>query len=262
MEKEMGITQRLWAGAALLTLAVTISFAQGPRAGNGPGAGQGYGVGQPAIDVAKQEVIEGVVTAVNIGFGAQYPSIEINKKQIKIAPVWFLLENDFELKEKDQVRVIAAPSTATADAYLHALSIRNLLTGGEIKLRDDYGVPLWVRGRGRGANPGGQGYGVMTGGCIDPATIKEITGTVDKVTMGAGIRQPTLIIKTGSGEIVTVRIGPERVLLEADFELNPGEQVKARVATASCSNELVALQLTNQAGQTVKLRNDDGSRAW
>ena len=250
-------------------LGLAMSFGQGPQAGGGGGFGQGQGngqrngngTGQPGVDVNQQVVVEGEVTLVNIGFGVRYPSIEINGTQIKIAPVWFLLEYDFEIQEKDWLSVIAAPSTATADAYLHALSIRNDTTGKEITLRDVAGTPLWIRARGQMGNREPLGAGAMNGGCVDPATIDVITGIVDQVTIGAGIRQPTLVINV-SGQLVNVKIGPARLLLANDFELNAGEQVTAKVATAARTNELVALELTNKDGKTVTLRNDDGAPAW
>ncbi len=73
---------------------------------------------------------------------------------------------------------------------------------------------------------------------------------------------PVLILKTQDGKLITLKIGPERILFDHDFELKPGETVTARFGVAACSEEYVALQLTNAAGKTVVLRNDDGTAAW
>ncbi|MCP5113400.1 MAG: hypothetical protein GY953_21410 [bacterium] len=247
-------------------------YGQGQGAGNGRQNGNGNGTGQPQLDLNQQSVVEGEITVVNIGFGAQYPSIQVNNITIKIAPSWFLLENDFELAENDLVRVLAAPSTAATDPYLHALSIVKTTTGEEILLRDETGRPLWIGGRGQGQRRGpGQGQaqqprdprgnGAQNGGCVDPTTIQTVNGVIEQVTLGAGIRQPTLAVNV-DGQIVSVKIGPARVLLAADFELKAGDPITVRFATAACTGELVALDLTNKAGVTLKLRNDDGSRAW
>ena len=78
--------------------------------------------------------------------------------------------------------------------------------------------------------------------------------------MGVGIQMPSLTVKTPDGTLVAMRIGPERILLAADFELKPGELVTATYAT--CLRENVALQLTNSSGVTVVLRNPDGTPVW
>jgi hypothetical protein len=72
---------------------------------------------------------------------------------------------------------------------------------------------------------------------------------------------PTLVLKT-DGKLLTLKIGPERILLGADFELNPGQSVTVRYAQATCTDEYLALQITNSAGVTVTLRGDDGTPAW
>ena len=243
-------------------------FGQGQGTGNGRQGRNGNGTGQPQLDLTQQTVVEGEVAAVNIGFGAQYPSIQVQGTTIKIAPAWFLLENDFELAEKDLVRVVAAPSTAATDPYLHALSIIKTVSGEEILLRDESGIPLWTGGRGARQGPGQgrqqrdpRGNGPQNGGCVDPATIHTANGVIEQVTLAAGIQQPTLSVNA-DGQLISIKIGPARVLLAADFELKAGDPITIRFATAACTGELVALDLTNKDGVTIKLRNDDGSRAW
>lgn len=243
-------------------------FGQGQGAANGRQSRNGAGTGQPQLDLTQQTVIEGEVSGVNIGFGAQYPSIEVQGTNIKVAPAWFLLENDFELAEKDLVRVVAAPSTSVTDPYLHALSIIKTVSGEEILLRDETGLPLWTGGHAGRRGPGQgtrqrdpRGNGAQNGGCVDPATIQTATGVIEQVTLTAGIQQPTLSVNA-NGQLISVKIGPARVLLAADFELKAGDPITIRFATATCTGELVALDLTNKDGVTIKLRNDDGSRAW
>jgi len=241
--------------AILLAAGAAALLAQGPR---GP-QGSGRTEQQAALDMNKQFVVEGAVTAVHIAYGAQYPSIEVNKTQVKIAPVWFLLENDFEIKTGDKLRIVAAPSTLPSDPYPHAIEILNTVSNKKITLRDADGTPEWARARARGSNGSGN---QSQGGCIDPASVQVITGNVDKVTMGAGIEMPTLVLKTQDGKLASIKIGPERTLLENDFEIHAGETVTAKVALATCSEELVALELTNAAGRTVVLRDSTGAPNW
>ena len=230
------------------------AYAQGQRGGrngapmNGPAN---------ALNMAGVLTINGAISSVDIGIGTRYPSITVDRKVIKVAPVWYLLENDFELKAGDQVTVAAAPSSNTADSYLYAIEI--VKGSQKIALRNSSGVPLWSgMNGGRGGNEGAP----RSGGSIDPSSIATVKGTVASISAGAGIQTPTLVVKAGDGTLVSLRIGPERILLEADFELNPGEAVDARYAVSTCSGENVALQLTNATGVTITLRNDDGSIHW
>ena len=211
--------------------------------------------------MAKATAITGAVSAVSIAYGAQYPSITVGNQVIKIAPVWYLLDQDFEIKAGDQVSVLAAPSLVPNDSYWYAIEITNTVTKAKVALRDAAGVPLWTGGK--GPRDGPNGPAAATGiGCIDPATIATVTGVVDKVSMGVGIQMPALTVKSADGKLISMKIGPERVLLEADFELAAGDKVTAKYALAACSEEFIALALTNAAGVTLTLRNDDGTPAW
>ncbi len=251
------MNNRLMALAAAVTLAASV-WAQGPRGGRGAGVGPNAARGA-GLDMTKQTTVQGVVTAVNISWGTQYPSIEIDKTAVKIAPVWFLLENDFEIAVADALRVTAAPAL-TSDPYLHAIAIENTRTGKTITLRDGQGLPEWGGGRGRQFQREDR---PRTGnGCLDLAAAVTVAGVIDKVTLGMGIRMPSVVVKTADGKLVTIVIGPERVLLENDFELNPGEWVSILAAPCAYRDELVALSITNAAGLTLKLREEDGTPAW
>jgi hypothetical protein len=69
-------------------------------------------------------------------------------------------------------------------------------------------------------------------------------------------------VKTTAGALVSMKLGPERALLASDFELKAGDAVSAKYAHETCTDENVALQLTNSAGVTVTLRNSDGTPNW
>ena len=239
----------------LLTVAALgMSWAQGRQ---GPPAWAGQGARQPSIDMSKQKTVEGTVTAVNISYGAQYPAITIGQTPVKVAPVWFMLEKDFEIAVGEKLSVTAAPSTLASDPYLHAIEITKA-SGAKLALRDASGFPLWLA---RGGSGQGTANTAPGGGCIDPASIASVAGTVESVNAGLGIQQPALVIKTTDGKLVSVKIGPERLLLDNDFELNKGDAISAKIALATCSNEYVALAITTAKGVLV-LRNDDGTPAW
>lgn len=245
----------------LLLAGAVVAPAQGRRGPQAPVTPQYSGLNMAAV-----QVIQGTVAEVDVALGAQYPSIVINKAQIKLAPAWYLLDNDIEIRTGDSLKVTVAPSANTADTYLYAID----LTKGAafLKLRDSQGLPLWTGGPRMGARQGGvvgNGPGNGTGecqGCLDAASIATVTGTVEKVTAGLGIQFPTLVLKTPDNKLLTIRIGPERVLLAADFEIAAGQKLTVKYAVSTCREELVALALTDSSGREVVLRESDGAPSW
>jgi len=244
--------------------AVAVTLGQGPQANGGGqgqfgGHGRGHGAGQPQLEMATLQEISGAVTAVNLGAGTQYPSIEVGGKLIRVAPIWFLLENDFEISRGDQVVVGAVLSTSMTDPYLHAVWIRNETTEKQIQLRGEAGSAGWARRRGGFAIQEPQGNRLVRGGCGFSA-IETVSGAVLEVSVGAGIRQPNVILQTLAGP-VSVKVGPSRVLLENEFQIAVGDTLTVVYGVSTCTDEKVALQLTN-GDVTITLRNEDGSPAW
>lgn len=257
---------RFFAFAIAMAAVATLASAQGPK---------GKQTGPNPLDLSRVQTVEGPVTLLDLGYGVQYPSLVVNNLKIKIAPVWFFLDHDFEIGTGDQLRISAAPSTTPGDSYLYALEITRAATGDKITLRDSTGQPLWFAANRRGGNGsggnGGSGNGSGSGNpnpvspgngssCIDPASAATASGTVDSVTAGVGIRQPVVVLKAGT-TLLTIRIGPERVLLDSGFEIKTGATLTIRYASAS-TGELVALTITDASGATLTLRNPDGTPAW
>ncbi|MDE3167258.1 MAG: hypothetical protein KGN36_15760 [Acidobacteriota bacterium] len=242
-----------------LTLIAAFS---GMAAAQGPGYGRGKMAGSSALDLSRTQTIAGTVTAVNLGYGFEYPSITVNQKQIKLAPVWYLLDKGFEVKAGDSVTALAAPSTLATDSYLYAIQITNATNRLSLTLRDTAGVPLWSAAAGQGMRGGhGSPNGPMsTGAGCDASTIASASGTIVSVTMGAGIQMPSLTLKTAAGDLLVVKLGPERLLAAADLELKPGDSISVKYAECP-TGELIALSFTF-SGQTVTLREDDCRPAW
>lgn len=213
----------------------------------------------PYVNMAAVQTVEGAIASVNLAYGGQNPSIEVAKRQIKIAPVWFFLARDFELRVGDPVRAEAAPSRNSTDPYLYAIRITNTATNDRIALRDSAGLPLWSGFQGSSAQAGGSGGGSA---CVDANSIVTVSGTIDGVTYGPGIQFPTLTLQVATGELAPIQIGPEHVLLAADLELKSGQRISARVAHSVCRDEWLALDLTLEDGRTIMLRTDDFRRAW
>lgn len=216
---------------------------------------QGYGGGGPGLNMTRLQTVTGTVSAVRLAYGAEYPTVTVQQVTIKTAPVWYFLNHDFELKAGDVVRIVAAASRGGRDSYLHAIEISNNTTGTTLRLRDDTGLPLWsgTQGGGNRVSPGG--------GCPCATTTATASGIVESVTAAAGIQMPTLVLKTADGQLLSIKIGPERVLLAADFELKAGDAVTV-LYTTDCQGEYLALQITNAAGVTVVLRDSLGRPAW
>lgn len=243
----------------LITLMLSASamlLAQGPRGPQPDGAPSRPGFG---LDMTKLETIEGAVTAMSIGYGAQYPSIQVNQKTVKVAPVWFLLEKNFEIKVGDKLKITAAPSLQAKDPYLCAINLTNLDSGASLALRDANGVPLWISP----AMAPGNGFHepqMASAPACGVTSTATASGVVDQVTAGIGIQMPTLVLKTNAGAI-TLKLGPERLLQAADFEINAGDSLTVKYAV-TCTGETVALVLTNSTGGQLVLRHDDGTPAW
>lgn len=240
----------------ILAIAGTACFAQGPR---GPQRQNSASHTVTVMDMAKVRTVTGTVAAIHIGYGMQYPSVTVAQNMIKAAPAWFLQEQGFEIKVGDQVSISAVPSLVSNDPYLYAIDITNTASKTKVVLRDSAGIPLWS---GYGGSEVHSGPSRSGAGCLDAASILTVTGVVEKVSMGVGLQMPSLVIKTSAGTWVSMKLGPERILLATDFELKAGEQVTAMYALEVCSDENVALQLTNSAGLTVALRNQDGTPNW
>ncbi|WP_321473340.1 hypothetical protein [uncultured Paludibaculum sp.] len=237
--------------AALLTAPFT--FAQGKGTPASPGQRA-----NPGLNMAMQQTIEGTISSVQITYGVQYPSIVLDQTSIKVAPIWYLLENDFELAAGEAVGVLAAPSSTAGDPYLYAVAVTKTASGAKITLRNEAGVPLWL---GTARSGGNAAVPRIAGNCIDPASINTVSGTIESVTIGIGIQQPVLVLKT-NGTLMAFKLGPERLLLDIDLELKTGSELTVRYATATCCDEYLALQLTDATGNTTVLRNDDGTPAW
>lgn len=216
---------------------------------------KGTGRASLPLNMTAVQTVTGAVTAVNLGYGAQYPSITVNQIQIKVAPVWYLLDQGFEVKTGDTVSVVAAPSTVHSDVYLFAIEITNAASNLRIVLRDAAGVPLW-------SGSGNVNGSKAAGGCVEASTIATVSGTIIQLNQGVGIQMPTLTLKTSDGSVLLLKLGPERVLLAADVELAVGDRITVKYARLSCTDELVVLSLTTASGQTLVLRNDDGTPAW
>ncbi|MCZ2151098.1 MAG: hypothetical protein LC126_25400 [Bryobacterales bacterium] len=240
---------------SLLSIAPAVlaaaAFAQGGP--HGPPVSRGN-----VLDMAKLQTIEGKITTIDIAYGVQYPSIVVAQQQIKVAPVWFFLENDFELSIGQAVKVTVAPSPRATDPYLYAIKIE--AGNASLLLRDTAtGVPLWsMRMYGGPSTPPQVSAGT---GCVDPQSLTLVAGVIDKLSAGLGIQFPSMVLQTDRG-LITLKLAPERILMAADLELSPGSRVTVKYGFETCTGEYLALQITDQAGRTVILRNDDGSPAW
>jgi len=253
---------------AALAMAAALFAQNGPKGPQmGPGQNQQPAVPMHSLDLAAVVTIAGPITTVNVALGVQHPSIVVDGKTIELAPAWWLLEKGLELKEGDKVEVIAAPCLDPDKPWLFAIKVINVTTGTTRSLRDENGVPLWVTrgGKGQMQGPGsrsGQGNGpAECSGCFDPASLATTTGTVESVNAGFGIQMPVLTLKT-TGGLLTLKIGPERILLESGFTIKAGDTLTVKYGQSICTDELIAVSLTNNDGVTVILRDDSGRIVW
>ena len=289
----MNVFQRIGKPIPVFLLSAVLAFAQGqgpgtPGGNPNPGSGGNPGTTPPGqtnptpsagrvnYDPAAVLTIDGVVTAVNIyQHELEYPSIVVSTSAIgevviKLAPLWLLLENDFEVQVGDTVKILALPCNLVSPATYYALSITVIdpLTQeivSSITLRDPSGFPLWT-GRAQtptsATSPTGARTCAAKGNCLEVMAIGQITGVVDSVIPGQGIAQSRLLLRLQDGKYFGVDIGPARHMLGQDFELRAGETVMLRFGTLRRSRHHVALQLGYGSGYQVTLRKETGAPAW
>jgi hypothetical protein len=219
--------------------------------------GRGVRARTPAgnLNLTSAQSIEGPVTAIHLAYGAQYPSLVIGDKTIKIAPIWFFADHDFEIRIGDSLRVLAASSRAVGDSYLYALRITNTKTQLEILLRDEAGVPLWAA---QGPKRTSRSLHIQPG----LTSIFTVTGRIEAVVYGPGIQMPSITIRTAEGSLITAVLGPERVLLELDVELKVGQDITAKLAVCNYRDGYLVLELTLADGTTIVLRDSTGAPVW
>jgi hypothetical protein len=64
-----------------------------------------------------------------------------------------------------------------------------------------------------------------------------------------------------AGKLLVIKLGPERILLEADLELKSGDAISVKYAVTSHDDEMIAPAIT-KGSVTVTLRGDDCRPIW
>jgi len=229
-------------------------FAQGGPAASGLGP----------VDMAQQSTVDGDIVSLQIGYGTRTPSFTVDGKVIRLAPVWYFLDNDFELSPGEAVRVVVAPAI---DKSLHAVAIVKTATGTKLTLRSETGTPLWIGGAGLGARPGSgqqqQNATPARGGapCIDPLSARTMTGVVEELTAGYGVQYPSLILVAADVRIA-IKLGPERVIQQSGIDFSEGVTLTIQYATSTCTEDRVAMTITDAEGKKLVLRTETGAPAW
>ena len=103
------------------------------------------------LDLKARKTLAGTVQSVEMGPGQGMPSftLSVDGKAIVIiaGPFWALQQADFKISAGDSLSVVAYPSLRQEGSYV-AAEILNASTQKSIKLRDENGIPLGMRGRG------------------------------------------------------------------------------------------------------------------
>jgi hypothetical protein len=121
----------------------------------GAGRGMMRGMGTCSdcanLDLKAKTTFEGTVQDVAMAAGQGFPNFTLqvghNLLTIVTGPYWALQQADFKISKGDHLSVVAYPSLQHVNAFV-AAAIENLTTQKSIKLRDDNGIPLGMRGRG------------------------------------------------------------------------------------------------------------------
>jgi hypothetical protein len=123
----------------------------GPMRGMHGGPGMGDCAICTNLDIKAKKTLAGIVQSVEMGSGLGMPGFTLSvagKAVVIIAsPFWALQQADFKISAGDSLSVVAYPSLQQEGCYV-AAEIINATTQKSIKLRDENGIPLGMRGRG------------------------------------------------------------------------------------------------------------------
>jgi DNA/RNA endonuclease YhcR with UshA esterase domain len=125
------------------------------RGMGGAGAGMMNGMGACAdganLDLKAKTMLEGTVQTVDMAAGQGFPSFTLqagsNTFTVVAGPFWALQQADFKISQGDRLSVEAYPSLQHQNTWV-AAAIQNITTQESIRLRDQNGRPLAMRGRG------------------------------------------------------------------------------------------------------------------
>lgn len=104
------------------------------------------------VNLGKVATLEGKVESVNFAADTGYPSITLTSdggKQptILVAPLWFLKDHGFAVKEGDHLIVRTATARISQQSRNVAVELERS-DGTRLKLRDETGMPLWTKAGG------------------------------------------------------------------------------------------------------------------
>ena len=122
---------------------------------NGMGGGMMNGMGACAdcayLDLKAKTTLEGTAQTVTMAAGQGFPNFTLqagsNTFTVVAGPFWALQPADFKISQGDRLSVEAYPSLQHQNTWV-AAAIQNLTTQKSIRLRDENGQPLGMRGRG------------------------------------------------------------------------------------------------------------------
>jgi hypothetical protein len=102
------------------------------------------------VDRSSATTVQGKVESVYLGPGQGSPHIEIvtdqgNKLDLWVAPFWYLSDQGFEIKAGDRLTVSMAKVNTSDGNRNVALELKQK-DGKTVKLRDENGFPMWMKG--------------------------------------------------------------------------------------------------------------------
>jgi len=106
------------------------------------------------VDWASATPVRGKVERVYLGPGQGFPYIEIvtengEKLDVLVAPFWYLKDQGFAIKAGDTVTVSVSKINTRQGGRNVALELKQQ-DGKTLKLRDENGLPMWMKGHGPG----------------------------------------------------------------------------------------------------------------
>ncbi|MBN9656607.1 MAG: hypothetical protein J0H49_00430 [Acidobacteria bacterium] len=261
----------------LLCAGVALGYGQdgaqgGPPAtppGSGTGPGQQPEKGTPPPDAVPNpakvilDLRGGSIVNVVAEYGASYPAIVFSHTtlaspiDVRLAPLWFLEEAlglDVQMLLTfvgDPADLVVLCKTVADETVYHAITLT--VNGTTYRFRTDEGKPLW--------NPSGKiKEGTATTPSLQVGTARNMGGEIIRIVPSLITGELTLMLRADDGLIYRIRLAEAEAVLATDFALRDRSRVQVRFALEAGTGETVALQLTTESQQTLRLRDENGRR--
>lgn len=182
-----------------------------------------------------------------------------NTYYVMLAPWWYLEENGIVLSENTKATIkgsVVDPYWNGYSDYKYLIATELTINGVTVKLRDEYGYPLWFGG--------GWYYSSPT---YQKKTVETVNGIVLKTrvrTHGSNLDPGYEAVLKIDGKRYNLYVAPRWFTDEIGFQLNKGDTIRVHgslVENAKGRDDIVSRDIILN-GKRIRFRNSQGSPMW